>query len=120
MLRRLIILLACTLLLGMTSVYGNPLVKKGGSVSRPEQTFQESVLTLLIKTTTDREQGINDLLARHAIPCDWICQDTGLDIVDFLNTASPETVLRAALTGLLENMPSNTQDATPQGGVRHG
>ena len=73
----------------------------------PDKTFADNVLTLLSAPAADRRQHCRQLLAAFPIQSDWVCQDTGMDMSDFLNTAHPQKVLQSIIArNLTEGDPA--------------
>ncbi|MCD6393359.1 MAG: hypothetical protein J7M40_07620 [Planctomycetes bacterium] len=73
----------------------------------PDKTFADNVMALLSRPAADQQQHCRQLLAAFPIQSDWVCQDTGMDMSDFLNTAHPQKVLQSIIArNLTEGDPA--------------
>jgi hypothetical protein len=85
----------------LTSSLAGAGASQGSSLIEPGKTFSDDILLLLSSSIRQREQECEDLLAAHPVQCDWLCQDTGTDITDFLDAADPADILSSIIRDAL-------------------
>ncbi len=67
-----------------------------------DRRFQEKLLSLLPGSRTDLKEACEELLEAYPIQSDWLCQDTGKELADFLSSRNPEAILRSILLDTLK------------------
>ncbi len=91
--KKSVLLLLCTVGTLLASV---PVC--GAAAIDPDRTFADNVMALLSHPAEDRQQQCRKLLAAFPIQSDWLCQDTGMDMSDFLNAPHPQKILQSIIT----------------------
>ncbi len=106
MLRQSVFLYSCAIVVVLTSGISGVNASERSSLVEPGKTFHDNLLQLLSSSVAERRQNCEDLLAAHPVQCDWLCQDTGKDITDFLDAANPADVLNSAIPRILGQLGS--------------
>ena len=103
MVSKSILVYPCAILMVVVSVTAGGAIEKAEnrSLVGPGEGFCENVLRVLSVPVASRREYCDELLAAHPVQCDWLCQDTGKDMADFLNAAHVEDVLGSVISGTL-------------------
>ncbi len=110
MLKKAFLLHLCLVLVLLASTPAEPSGKS--PLVRPGRTFRDNALSLFSIPVSQRRKHCDSLLAAHPVQCDWICQDTGADISDFLNAARPVDILKSAISGIPAEHVSERRERT--------
>ncbi len=98
-----ILVYPCAILMLLVSVSAGGATGKTGDESPvdPGGAFCDNVMRVLSIPGGSRQEHYQELLSAYPVQCDWVCQDTGKDIADFLNAAHLEDVLGSVISGTL-------------------
>jgi len=97
--------------------------QRSGPVDR-QGTFVENVLSVLSVSPGQRRAYCEDLLEANPVEWDWLCQDTGEGIAEFITAERPVEMLRQAVErvraepGPRQNKPKTDRLQTGSGNLR--